>query len=334
MILKYRILCNYDIIIEDLFKIGEEKMDKTKFYTNRKNIVFLAAICCALWGSAFPAVKVGYSLFNIAGDDIATKLIFAGIRFAMAGIFVLISQVALGKKLFSFSKTDTKEFVVLGIIQTTLQYIFFYIGMAYTTGVRGSIINGTGTFFSIILAHFIYKNDKIDFNKIVGCIIGFLGVIIVNLDGSNLMETSFKFKGEGFIMLSALMLSISSIYSKKVTRNKDASIVTGYQLFIGGSILIVLGLVFGGHLSGFTIKSSLLLIYMALISSVAFAIWTQLLKYNKVSTICVFNFLIPIFGSALSAIVLGDDIFNVKILIALILVSIGIFLVYKEKRKC
>ena len=309
-------------------------MDKTKFYTNRKNIVFLAAICCALWGSAFPAVKIGYSMFNIPREDIATKLIFAGIRFAMAGVFVLISQVALGKKLFSFSKTDTMEFVMLGIIQTTLQYIFFYIGMAYTTGVRGSIINGTGTFFSIILAHFIYKNDKIDFNKIVGCIIGFLGVIIVNLDGSNLMETSFKFKGEGFIMLSALMLSISSIYSKKVTRNKDASIVTGYQLFIGGIILIVLGLVFGGNLTGFTIKSSLLLIYMALISSVAFAIWTQLLKYNKVSTICVFNFLIPIFGSALSAIVLGDDIFNVKILIALILVSIGIFLVYKEKRKC
>lgn len=135
-------------------------------------------------------------------------------------------------------------------------------------------------------------------------------------------------------MLSALMLSISSIYSKKVTRNKDASIVTGYQLFIGGAILIILGLVFGGHLTGFTIKSSLLLIYMALISSVAFAIWTQLLKYNKVSTICVFNFLIPVFGSVLSAIVLGDDIFNVKILIALILVSIGIFLVYKEKRKC
>lgn len=306
-------------------------MDKTKFYTNRKNIVFLAAICCALWGSAFPAVKIGYSMFNIPGEDIATKLIFAGIRFAMAGVFVLISQVALGKKLFSFSKTDTKEFVMLGIIQTTMQYIFFYIGMAYTTGVRGSIINGTGTFFSIILAHFIYKNDKIDFNKVIGCIIGFLGVIIVNLDGSNLMENSFKFKGEGFIMLSALMLSISSIYSKKVTKNKDASIVTGYQLFIGGAILIVLGLVFGGHLTGFKIKSSLLLIYMALISSVAFAIWTQLLKYNKVSTICVFNFLIPVFGSGLSAIVLGDDIFNVKILIALILVCVGIFLVYKDK---
>ena len=299
-------------------------MDKTKFYTNRKNIVLLATICCILWGSAFPAVKVGYSLFNIAGDDIATKLIFAGIRFAMAGFFVLISQAALGKDLLSFSKNDTKELILLGIIQTTMQYIFFYIGLAYTTGVRGSII----------LAHFIYKNDRIDFNKVIGCIIGFLGVVIVNLDGSNLLGTSFKFKGEGFIMLSALMLSISSIYSKKVTRNKDASIVTGYQLFIGGTILIVLGLIFGGHLTGFTIKSSLLLVYMALISSVAFAIWTQLLKYNKVSTICVFNFLIPVFGSVLSAIVLGDDIFNVKILIALIFVSIGIFLVYKEKRKC
>ena len=88
-------------------------MDKTKLYTNRKTIIFLAALCCALWGSAFPAVKVGYSMFNIPGEDIATKLIFAGIRFAMAGIFVLISQAALGKDLFSFSKVIQRSLYFL-----------------------------------------------------------------------------------------------------------------------------------------------------------------------------------------------------------------------------
>lgn len=65
-------------------------MDREKFYTNKRNIVLLATLCCALWGSAYPAIKCGYELFNILGDDIPSKLIFAGYRFALAGIIVLL----------------------------------------------------------------------------------------------------------------------------------------------------------------------------------------------------------------------------------------------------
>lgn len=306
-------------------------MDKEKIYTNRRNIVILATLCCALWGSAFPAVKAGYSLFNISTSDISTKLIFAGLRFALAGLIVLSVQIMSKKNILSFSKYECIQVTLLGVMQTTIQYVFFYVGMSYTTGVRGSIINGTGTFFSIILAHFIYKNDKLSLSKIIGCIVGFLGVIIVNLNGESLVQNSFSFNGEGFIMMAALMLSISSIYSKRVTKKQDASIVTGYQLFIGGVILIILGYIFNGRIEGFTVKSISLLLYMALISSIAFVIWTQLLKYNKVGVISVFNFLIPLFGTLLSAIFLGENIFDIKILLALILVCIGIFLVYRKR---
>lgn len=306
-------------------------MDKGKFYTNKRNIIILATICCMLWGSAYPAIKSGYLMFNIGSQDIPSKLIFAGYRFMLAGIFVLIVQVFSKKNIFEFSLRQLGQFTLMGLMQTTLQYIFFYIGLSYTTGVRGSIVNGTGTFFSILLAHFIYKNDKLNMNKIIGCIVGFTGVIIVNLKSGSLGGSSFTFMGEGFIMISAFMLSVSSIYGKKITQNQDASIVTGYQLFIGGIILTVLGFIFGGELHGFTFKSTSLLIYMGLLSAVAFVIWTQLLKYNKVGIISVFNFLVPIFGSILSAIFLGENIFDIRILIALILVCYGIYLVYRNK---
>lgn len=306
-------------------------MDKEKFYTNRKNIIILATICCMLWGSAYPAIKSGYLMFNIESQDIASKLIFAGYRFTLAGIFVLIVQMLSKKNIFDLSLKRLGQVTLMGVMQTTLQYIFFYVGLSYTTGVRGSIVNGTGTFFSILLAHFIYKNDKLNINKIVGCIVGFIGVIIVNLKGDSLGGSSFAFMGEGFIMISAFMLSISSIYGKKITQNQDASIVTGYQLFIGGIILTVLGFILGGELHGFTFKSTSLLIYMGLLSAVAFVIWTQLLKYNKVGIISVFNFLVPIFGTILSAIFLGENIFDIRILIALILVCSGIYLVYRNK---
>ena len=114
---------------------------------------------------------------------------------------------------------------MLGIFQTTLQYIFFYIGLAYTTGIRSSIINGTGAFFSILLAHFIYKNDRLNVNKIVGCIVGFIGVIIVNLNGQDFFASSFSIQGEGFVMLAAFILSASSIYGKKITQNQDAFVI-------------------------------------------------------------------------------------------------------------
>lgn len=304
-------------------------MDKTKFYTNRSNIVILATLCCILWGSAYPSIKVGYSLFNI--NDIGSKLVFAGYRFALAGLFILILKLITKKRVIIFTKKQFGQVTILGLTQTALQYIFFYIGMSYTTGVRGSIINGTGTFVSIILAHFIYKNDKLNFNKIIGCIIGFLGVIIVNLNGESLGGGSVTFRGEGFIMIAAIIFAVSAIYGKKITQTLEPSIVTGIQLFIGGVILTILGFILGGSLKGFTLTSTLLLIYMALLSSIAFAIWTQLLKYNKVGLISVFNFLIPVFGTLLSAMILGENIFDIKILIALILVCYGIFLVYRTK---
>jgi drug/metabolite transporter (DMT)-like permease len=236
-------------------------MDKIKFYTNRKNIVILAILCCLLWGSAYPAIKVGYSLFSIG--DIGGKLVFAGYRFTLAGAFILILEIIKNKKVIKFTKEQIGQVSLLGLTQTTLQYIFFYVGMSYTTGVRGSIINGTGTFVSIILAHFIYKNDKLNFNKIVGCLIGFLGVIIVNLNGESLGGGTVTFRGEGFIMLAAIVFAASAIYGKKITQVQEPSIVTGFQLFIGGIALIILGFALGGSLKGFTVKSTSLLIYMA-----------------------------------------------------------------------
>ncbi|MBN1037541.1 DMT family transporter [Clostridium sp. ZS1] len=306
-------------------------MDKRKIYTNRKNIVILAIICCILWGSAYPAIKVGYELFNIGTNDICSKLIFAGYRFAIAGILVLLLEVINKKNIFNYSLREFGEMTLLGSTQTALQYIFFYIGLSYTTGVRGSIINGTGTFASIILAHIIYKNDKLNLNKVIGCIIGFIGVVVVNLNGKAISGQAFSMRGEGSLIIAAIIFAASAIYGKKITQDKDASIVTGYQLLIGGIILSILGFLFGGSLKGFTLNSILLLIYMALLSSIAFAIWTQLLKFNKVGVISVFNFLVPIFGTLLSAIFLKENIFDIKILISLILVCSGIFLVYNEK---
>ena len=71
--------------------------------------------------------------------------------------------------------------------------------------------------------------------------------------------------------------------------------------------------------------------YMALLSTAAFSIWALLLKYNPVGKVAVFEFTIPVFGVALSAVFLGEDIWKIQNLAALILVSAGIIFVNREK---
>lgn len=304
-------------------------LNHIKTFTNKKFLIITAVLCCFLWGSAFPAVKIGYKLLNISNADIPSELLFAGYRFTLAGIIVLIISALTGNNILKLSKKNTENLFLLGIIQTTLQYIFFYIGLANTTGVKGSVMNSTGAFFSVILAHFIYKNDKLSINKVIGCLLGFAGVIIINFN-TDLLIFSFSLTGDIFIITAAFIFSIGSIYGKKLSENLDVTIVTGYNLFIGGIVLVILGLISGGRVVNFTISSSLLLFYMAIISSAAFSLWTLLLKYNKVGTVSVFNFLIPVFGTILSSIFLGENIFQLKNIIALLLVCIGIWSVNKS----
>jgi len=299
------------------------------FFTSRKVVFLLASLSCLLWGSAYPAIKTGYAMFAIASDDIPTKLLFAGYRFFFAGILLLAMAILTRRDIFILNLTRLRQVTLLGLTQTSIQYVFFYVGLAYTTGVKGSIMNATGTFFSVLLAHFIYHNDRLSTNKVLGCLVGFAGVMIVNFNPA-LLDFHFTLMGEGFIVIAAFALSAGSIYGKKISQTMDSIVLTGYQLTIGGAVLLVAGYATGGVLSGFTPASTALLAYTVLLSSVAFGLWTILLKYNRVGMVSVFNFLIPVFGAVLSAIFLGESIFEWKNLIALVLVCAGIWWVSKE----
>lgn len=298
-------------------------------YKTRTGVFLLATLCCALWGSAFPAVKNGYALLKVAPTDIASQLLFAGWRFALAGAILLIVAMMMKKPVLAISRRQAGQVALLGLTQTTIQYVFFYIGLAHASGVKSSIMNATSVFFSVVLAHFIYADDRLSGRKALGCLIGFMGVVVVNLGGGAL-GFDFTLLGEGFIVIAAFVLAAASIYGKRLSRSLDPMVMTGWQLFIGGVMLTVAGMGMGGELQGFDLTSSALLLYLALLSSVAFAVWSLLLKHNPVGMIAAFNFLIPVFGVSLSALFLGESMLRWSYLIALILVCAGIWLVTRS----
>lgn len=302
-----------------------------EFFTRPVVVFSLATLCCLLWGSAYPSIKNGYELLHIAPDDIPGKLLFAGWRFLFAGVVLLIFAALSGRTLRLKSGRAVGQVCLLGLMQTSLQYVFFYLGLAYTTGVKGSIMNATGTFFSVLLAHFIYQNDRINGRKALGCLIGFGGVLVCNFS-DELLDFHFTLLGEGSVVLAAFILSAASIYGKKLSQHIDSVVLTGWQLGIGGAALLLLGKLGGGSLHAFSLAAGLLMAYMVLLSSVAFAVWTILLKYNRVGLVAVFNFLIPVSGAVLSALFLNEAILEWKYFFALVLVCGGIWLVTREGR--
>ena len=304
------------------------KFNAEKIFTTKKNIVLLAILCTFLWGSAYPVIKLGYDIFDIQSNDSFLKLIFAGYRFLAAGIILMIIQKLMGKSIMPKSISDFKSFAFLGIVYTLMQYVFLYIGMANTTGVKSSILGSLSSFINIVLVHFIYKDDKLSTKKIIGCAIGFLSIIVLNFQGGGL-GGSFKLMGDGFLIFSALMGSIGSIYNKNLVKTNDVFVTTAWQLIFGSLMLIAIGKSAGGTLYIASAESGILLLYMALLSSVALVVWSTLYKYNKVGNITMYNFLTPIFGAILSAFLLGETILEVKNLVALVLACTGIWIVNK-----
>jgi drug/metabolite transporter (DMT)-like permease len=192
-----------------------------------------------------------------------------------------------------------------------------------------SKLGSVGVFVSIIVSHFIYNNDKLSLNKIIGCIIGFLGIIIINFESESL-NLSFNLIGDGFVILSTVMGSVGSIYNKDLVKKNDVFVATIWQLILGSLMLIVIGKFSGDTLIFTSARCGILLFYMALLSSVSLVVWSALYKYNKVGKIAIYSFLIPVFGALLSAALLGDSIWDIKSLAALILACIGIWIVNRE----
>ena len=303
-----------------------------RIYQTRWGVVALATLCCLLWGSAYPAIKNGYALLQIAPGDIASQVLFAGWRFVLAGVILLIVGAALRKPVFALTLRQARQVAQLGLTQTAVQYVFFYVGLAHATGVKSSIMNATGVFFSVVLAHFLYADDRLSGRKTLGCLIGFLGVVVVNLGGGGQLTFDFTLLGEGFVVIAAFVLAAASIYGKRLSASIDPLVMTGWQLLIGGGLLTVGGLALGGRLQDLGVSSGALLLYMALLSSVAFAVWSLLLKHNPVGMIAAFNFLVPVFGVGLSAVFLGESVLRWSNLAALILVCVGIWLVSRPPR--
>lgn len=187
-------------------------------------VAALALICCALWGSAIPCIKIGYELLGIQNGDVPSEFLFAGVRFMLAGAIALAAAVITRRRLPRVSRTGWPLVIRLSLAQTIVQYAFFYIGVSSASGVRGSIVNAMNTFLCVLMAALVFRQERLTARKVLGCAIGFAGVVIVNLTGGD-SGGAVTLTGEGFILIAAVSSALIHTYSQR----EDPVALSGYQ---------------------------------------------------------------------------------------------------------
>lgn len=302
---------------------------KNKIFTNTLFVAVAALICTALWGSATPFIKIGYELI-LPEKNTASTILFAGIRFTLAGIITVLIYSIARKKFLYPKKENIGKVATVALFQTIIQYIFFYVGLSNTSGVKGTIASGSNAFFAMLIASLIFKQEKLTFKKVFACLIGFAGIVLVNLNG---LDFNMNFTGDAFVLFSAIAYAFSSVLIKIYSKSEDPVVISGWQFIIGGIVMIIIGLAFGGVVAFSGVKAVAVLVYLSFLSAIAYSLWGILLKHNPVSKVTIYSFMIPVFGVILSNLMLSEqsNVSPVNLLITLVLVCAGIIILNYKK---
>ena len=291
-------------------------------------VAVFALTAAIAWGWAFPLIKVGFNAFGITPDMTGSKMLFAGIRFAAAGLIVLSVARSNGRS-FRMSKRINWRFILaFALMNTTLHYYFFYVGMSHSEGSRAAILNSLSTFLVVLLACVCFKSDRLTVRKMIGCAAGFSGILALNLGGAE--SGLFTWMGDGMIILNALCSAISALMTRGMSRRVDVFVGTGYSLSIGGLLLILPGLALGGSLPHINLLGIVCLLLLIAISALGFALYNKLLSCNPVGKVAIYNSLIPIVGAVTSCLCLGET-FHLKYALAGGLAALGIYIINRDR---
>ena len=308
--------------------MGNDKVTGVSVFQRRGWVVLFALTAAIAWGWAYPLIKLGFGEFGITPDMTAGKMLFAGVRFTLSGLIVLAIALSKGVSLRVNSVAGWGYLVAYALLNTTIHYAFFYIGLSHSEGARAAILNSLGVFMLVLLACVFFKSDKLTPAKILGCVIGFAGILALNI--GNGAGSGFSFMGDGMIMLNALCSAFAGLMTRGLGRHANVFAATGYSLALGGVMLVVPGLLLGVTLPFVTAAGVGILFLLICISTLGFTLYNKLLSCNPVGKVAIFNSLIPVVGAVTSCLCLGEP-FYWKYLVAALLAMTGIYIINARK---
>ena len=292
-------------------------------------VCLFALTAAVLWGWAYPIIKIGFEEWGITPEMTGSKMLFAGIRFAISGLIILAMARGMRRSFRPVRRWDWGFILLFALINTTFHYACFYIGLSHSEGSRAAILNSLSIFLVVVLACVFFKSDRMTVRKMVGVLLGMAGILVLNLNG-DAVSAEWSWLGDGMIIVNAICSAVASLLTRSMARRVDIIVGTGYSLALGGFLLIIPGLAMGGTLPHVTLWGLILLGMLVGISTIGFALYNQLITHNPIGKVAIYNSLLPIVGAVTSCLCLGEP-FQANLILAGGLVASGIYIVNAAK---
>ncbi len=297
---------------------------KHKIYSNKVLCVLLGAVVCLLWGSLYSSIKTGYEFFAVDSSDIPSIMLFAGFRFAVSGA-IMVAGVSIADKKYVFPlKTRFSAAMVLAVALSTIviHYSLQYIAISWITdSSKSSVLKQIGYLFISCFAFLFNKSDKFTVRKVIAGVLGFVGIIVVNMNGGFTLDFGW---GEVCVIFASFFSVAGNIISKKAYERISPSYLVAHSQFIGGLILTVAGLVMGGRFGQINASGMMLISYIWLSSICSYLLWNQLIKYNDISKMATIKYLEPVFGVLIGGLVRHEDVLKLNYLLAFVVIILAI----------
>ena len=284
-----------------------------------KILDYLLLILLALiWASAFFNIKI--ATYSFGPVTIAFLRVFFG------AIPVLLLCYYKDIKIEAFSK-DWHWFAMIGFINLVAPFFLIAYGVQSVQSNLAAILMSTTPLSSTVLGHFYTKNEKFNFIKTFGILIGFSGIIFLFSD--NLMINENNFISALLILLGSTCYVVGGVLTLKISKKRNEN-VTGSILIWATIILIPLVVIIDQPWNTVPrLDSTISVIYLGIVSTgIAWLLRFRILVTNGLIFQSQVSYLIPIFGTILSFIFL-KELITIKVLVSLIAVSVGIYFVRK-----
>ena len=288
----------------------------------------LGALTCALlWGSSFPVIKLTYAALEI--DSMGERLAFAGNRFWIAGLVLLI---CVPKRFEKLRPVLGVRLFWVGALQVVIQYVFFYWGMALNPGVVNAILNATAGFWWVLLAPLFGLAGITNRAQWLFLAMGFVGVCIaVATPDSTLRVTPL---GTLLMLAATLAAATATLLIPSVGKRAPPPLISGFSLLWGG---LVLSLAAPAQSWQYLTQSSttywMATIWLAFVSAVAFSLFYFLVTRFDLARVSGYRFLIPICGAVESALFIPDERLGYGVVIGGGLVIGAITLLERNRRR-
>ncbi|MGK0176471.1 MAG: drug/metabolite transporter (DMT)-like permease [Lentimonas sp.] len=289
---------------------------------SKRLLPFAVLFCALLWGSAFSGIKAIYAIWAENGIEptFYNRLLVAGVRFAIAGLALLLLSKQPWK---DWKRTPKSRILGFALSQTFFQYLIFYTALAVSSATLGSLLTATGSLWWVILAPLMLKSAWPQRKQWLLLAFGVVGVLLaVYRPGAG---SGAPVLGAVLFVLASLSGTLGVITLQGIVPTMSSLAATGFSLLIGGLMLCVAGIpAWSTFAELFTPEVLLLTGYLTFVSAAGFGIWNYLTTLFPVNLLAGYRFMIPICAVIESSLFVAGESPGIGILIGGVLVIFAV----------